>query len=173
MNEELLYTPEELAKRLKLSKYTVYEMIKRGDIKAHHIGRRIRVSQSQLDLYLLSTGKSENVYSCHIVTEVESHYALVNGIRVSVPAAESSGMTRICIPPEDVILSSVKFVSSARNMLLGTVTDIIMEEGSCRVLLDVGFPLMALITKKSLEEMDIKNGTELYAVFKTMSVKIF
>ncbi len=43
MHEEILYTPEELASKLKLSKYTVYEMIKRGDIQAHHIGRSIRI----------------------------------------------------------------------------------------------------------------------------------
>ena len=29
MRDEILYTPEEIAQKLKLSKYTIYEMIKR------------------------------------------------------------------------------------------------------------------------------------------------
>ena len=32
MREEILYTPEEIGQKLKLSKYTVYEMIKKGEI---------------------------------------------------------------------------------------------------------------------------------------------
>ena len=47
MNEEL-FTPEEVAAKLKLSKYTIYEMIKRGDLEAHRIGRGLRISAKQL-----------------------------------------------------------------------------------------------------------------------------
>ena len=39
MRDEILYTPEEIAQKLKLSKYTIYEMIKRGEISAHRIGK--------------------------------------------------------------------------------------------------------------------------------------
>lgn len=69
------YTPEELAGKLKLSKYTVYEMIKRGDIQAHHIGRSIRISETQLELYFASTRKSENVYDAEIISMVPIHFA--------------------------------------------------------------------------------------------------
>ena len=41
MRDEILYTPEEIAQKLKLSKYTIYEMIKRGEISAHRIGRSL------------------------------------------------------------------------------------------------------------------------------------
>ncbi len=51
MQEENLYTPEEVAKKLKLSRFTIYEMIKRGDIPAHHIGRSLRITESQLETY--------------------------------------------------------------------------------------------------------------------------
>lgn len=171
MSEEILYTPEELAQKLKLSKYTIYEMIKRGDIKAHHIGRSIRISESQLELYLLSTGKSENVFSCNIVKEGDLKYAIINNVKVNV-STDIEGEAKVSIRPEDIILSVDKFVSSARNMHLGKVEDIITDDKSCKVLLNVGFPLLALITKHSMIEMNIKIGIELYAIFKTMSVKV-
>jgi putative molybdopterin biosynthesis protein len=45
------YTPEEVARILKISRFTVYEMIKRGDLAAYRIGRKVRVEQSDLERY--------------------------------------------------------------------------------------------------------------------------
>ena len=171
MHEEILYTPEELAAKLKLSKYTVYEMIKRGDIQAHHIGRSIRVSESQLELYFMSIRKSENVYDAEIVSEGNETFAVSNGVKICV-STELEGKVKVSVRPEDVILSKGPLVSSARNVMKGTVSDIFSDEKSAKVLLDVGIPLAVLITKRSLADMGIKKGSELYAVFKTMSVKL-
>ncbi len=171
MHEEILYTPEELASKLKLSKYTVYEMIKRGDIQAHHIGRSIRVSESQLELYFMSTRKSDNVYDAEIVPEGNEKYALTNGVKICV-STDLEGKVKVSVRPEDIILSIGPLVSSARNVMKGTVTNILSDEKSARVLLDVGVPMLVLITKRSLLDMGIKVGDELYAVFKTMAVKI-
>lgn len=51
MPEDVSYTPEEVSKILKISKYTVYELIKRGDLTAYHIGRKVRVENSDLEAY--------------------------------------------------------------------------------------------------------------------------
>lgn len=51
MSEDVSYTPEEVSKILKISKYTVYELIKRGDLAAYHIGRKVRVENSDLEAY--------------------------------------------------------------------------------------------------------------------------
>lgn len=52
MSESTAYTPEEVAKILKISKYTVYEMIKRGDLAAYRIGRKVRVEAPDLEQYI-------------------------------------------------------------------------------------------------------------------------
>ena len=49
-----LLTTEEVAEKLKVSKYTVYEMIKRGKIQALRIGRVYRITENDLDEYLKS-----------------------------------------------------------------------------------------------------------------------
>ena len=46
------YTPEELAKILKITRFTVYEMIKRGDLPAYRIGRKVRIEAADLDAYI-------------------------------------------------------------------------------------------------------------------------
>jgi molybdate/tungstate transport system ATP-binding protein len=171
MQEEVLYTPEEIAGKLKLSRYTVYEMIKHGEIQAHRIGRSIRISESQLQLYLMSTKQAENIFEADIVTDGESTFAQIRNVRIFL-ATELDGHVRLMIPPEDIILSAGTFISSARNMLKGSVIGVDAFEKTAKVYLDVGIPLSALITKRSLNEMNIKKGDTLYAIFKTMSVRI-
>ncbi|SHI61790.1 helix-turn-helix transcriptional regulator [Propionispora hippei] len=52
MTETTVYTPEEVAKILKISRFTVYEMIKRGDLTAYRIGRKVRVEAPDLEIYI-------------------------------------------------------------------------------------------------------------------------
>ena len=51
MSEDVSYTPEEVAKILKISKYTVYELIKRDELAAYHIGRKVRVDGADIEAY--------------------------------------------------------------------------------------------------------------------------
>lgn len=171
MRGEILYTPEELANKLKLSKYTIYEMIKRGDISAHHIGRSIRISDKQLEAYFMSINNIENVFNVEIYMEGTDQYVLVQGVKIYV-SSDAEGSAKILIRPEDIILSTETFISSARNMLKGVVTDIVEDEFKVKVLLDVGFPLTASITKSSLDKMSIRKGNSLYAVFKAVAVVV-
>lgn len=52
MAETVSYTPEEVANLLRINKFTVYEMIKRGDLAGYHIGRKIRIDASDLEIYI-------------------------------------------------------------------------------------------------------------------------
>lgn len=44
-------TPAEVAEMLKITKHTVYEMVKRGDIPAYRIGRKMRIDPKDVELY--------------------------------------------------------------------------------------------------------------------------
>ncbi|HBE78827.1 MAG TPA: excisionase [Firmicutes bacterium] len=54
MPNEKVYTPEEVANILKISRFTVYQMIKRGDMPSCQVGRRIRIEASDLERYIQS-----------------------------------------------------------------------------------------------------------------------
>jgi len=62
----LTLTAAEAAKILKISKYTLYELVKRGEIPAHHIGRQLRIDPTVLDHYL--HGTMSNYNSAPVVT---------------------------------------------------------------------------------------------------------
>ena len=52
MTEEIALTAADVAKLLKISKNTVYELIKRGDINSYKVGRKIRFTQADVDAYV-------------------------------------------------------------------------------------------------------------------------
>lgn len=52
MTDTVSYTPEEVAKILKISRFTVYDMIKRGDLAAYRIGRKMRIESSDVEGYI-------------------------------------------------------------------------------------------------------------------------
>jgi len=51
MSENSSLTPQEVADILKIAKTTVYELIKRGELNAYRIGRRVRVELSDVEDY--------------------------------------------------------------------------------------------------------------------------
>lgn len=50
--EPVLLTAEDVAKQLRIKKYTVYELIKRGEIPSSRVGKQVRISQEDIDRYL-------------------------------------------------------------------------------------------------------------------------
>lgn len=53
---EDLLTVADVAKRLSLSAYTVYELCRKGTLKAEHFGKSVRVRPSALADYLAKQG---------------------------------------------------------------------------------------------------------------------
>jgi putative molybdopterin biosynthesis protein len=47
-----LLTAEDVARQLRIKKYTVYELIKRGELPSSRVGKQVRVSQEDIDRYL-------------------------------------------------------------------------------------------------------------------------
>ena len=172
MNEDILYTPDEVAQKLKITKGTVYEMIKRGDLDAKKIGKHLRISSSQFEIYLLKSKGYGNNYEVNIISKEDEKIANINSVNIFVNT-DLVGQAKISIRPEDIILSKDILVSSARNVHKGSVTDIILDGSTSKVVLDIGISIVALITRKSLIEMNIEKGIELFAIFKTMSVKVY
>ncbi|GAB7388353.1 hypothetical protein BSNK01_21900 [Bacillaceae bacterium] len=48
---EISYTPEEVAKLLRVSKLTVYDLIKKGNLPAYRVGKQMRIDAVDLEAY--------------------------------------------------------------------------------------------------------------------------
>ena len=71
MNLESSLTPLEVAELLKITKNTVYELIKRGEIPSYKIGKKIRIDKHDVEDYINSQKnniKLSNAYKNDIST---------------------------------------------------------------------------------------------------------
>lgn len=76
----------------------------------------------------------------------------------------------VCIRPEDVTLSLLESSSSARNLFAGEISRLASSGPLTRVGLDCGFPLVALITRRSADELGLEAGKRVYASFKATAI---
>ncbi|NMO95900.1 helix-turn-helix transcriptional regulator [Paenibacillus lemnae] len=51
MSNEVSYTTEEIAKLLKVSKLTVYDLLKKGELPSYRVGKQMRVDAADLEAY--------------------------------------------------------------------------------------------------------------------------
>lgn len=60
MGEESILTPLEVASILKISKNTVYEMVKRGEINSFRVGNKVRIAMKDVEEYKNRTMRFQN-----------------------------------------------------------------------------------------------------------------
>jgi len=83
------------------------------------------------------------------------------------------GPVFVCIRAEDVILERSKHGDvSARNQWTGRVVALQSEGSVVRVTIDCGFALTALITRPSLEELQVASGSTVTALVKATAVHL-
>jgi molybdate transport system ATP-binding protein len=89
------------------------------------------------------------------------------------PGEFPSPEVHVCVRAEDVILGRGSVgEDSARNHLAGRVTAVITEGALVRVTIDCGVPIIALVTRQSREQMDLKEGDSISAVIKATAVHL-
>jgi tungstate transport system ATP-binding protein len=147
-----------------------------------------------VDGCLLQVGSNQEVFT----TPVNKQVADVVGVETIIPGeiVEShDGVARIkvntgrieavcrypvgekviaCIRPEDIILlpESNGAVGSARNHLAGTIVRMINLGAVYRITVDSNFPIVAFVTKRSVDEMGLRIGSRVVVVFKATAVHV-
>ena len=109
-----------------------------------------------------------NLYS----GKIENNLMKINGIEIITPVANCE-KAYIAIRSDEIILSEERIKSSARNVLKGRVKSILKRNSLIEVLIDAGVDFKVEITKRSFEEMKIKEGKQLWLTFKVSSIKVF
>jgi tungstate transport system ATP-binding protein len=110
-----------------------------------------------------------------VVISNEGNMAAINVSGKTIEAVTEYGVGKkvsVCIRPEDVTVALGKISSSARNSLEGTINWAAFNGPLCRLEIDCGFPLIALVTKRSAEEMGLKRGAQVYGTVKAVSIHV-
>lgn len=90
-----------------------------------------------------------------------------------ISSVEPEGKVHVCIKPESITLSLSKSeMSSARNFFSASIQWLDYSGPLVRVGLRCPFPLVALVTKRSSQDLQLKKGKQVYVCFKSTAVHI-
>lgn len=113
----------------------------------------------------LFTGKAREENGETVVT--------IGDVTTVVVGGEHRGDVDIAIPPENIVVSIEPLTSSMRNNLPGKVVRMSDEGNSIEIVIDIGVPLVVMLTKASLDKLDVTIGDEVYASFKAHGIMVF
>ena len=102
------------------------------------------------------------------LVDIDIHGQMIEG----VSKCNIGGKVNVFIRPEDITLSLAKNSTSARNVFCGQITSLIPSGPLVRVSLDCGFPLIALITRMSSDEMNLDTGKTVFTSFKAAAIHV-
>jgi len=144
--------------------------------KIIQIGSPEEVMNHPVDEFVASFVGVETVLTGKVVKRNGGSFvASVSGCEI-----EAVGETRLgewvvlCIRPENVTLSIqiTKETTSARNVFSGKIVKITPMGLYYKVQLHCGFPIVAYVTKHSLENLSLEEGKEAMASFKATAIHV-
>jgi len=147
-----------------------------NDGKMLQIGSPEKVMNHPVDEFVASFVGVETVLTGEVIKRDGGIFVVsVSGENIAAVGEVQLGESvALCIRPENVTLSihSSNEATSARNVFHGKIMRIVPMGFYQKVLLDCGFPLVAYITNRSLEELSLKEGKEVRASFKATAIHV-
>lgn len=77
----------------------------------------------------------------------------------------------IILEAEDITLSHARPDSSARNNFKGTILEISPGMKGLEVTVDIGIPVHAIITRNALDDLQLREGTDIWVSFKASALR--
>ncbi|HET7755021.1 MAG TPA: ABC transporter ATP-binding protein [Anaeromyxobacteraceae bacterium] len=158
------------------------EALSLGDRIAVVIGGRIRQTGPVSEVFAAPADRdvarvvgTENVLPAHVTSRSDGLATVTVGTAtlLALDVAGAPDDVFACIRAEEVTLEPRDGApTSARNRLAATVTVTALEGPLVRVHLDCGFPLVALVTRKSADDLRIAPGANVAALVKAPAVRL-
>jgi len=182
LQPEILFLDEPTANIDKRSTEVIEESIRRINrtgvtiiLATHNFSQAYSLTNEVISLLdgRMVTTSPENLFS-GIIEEIDGlkEISLSPEIKITL-VTEKTGKANISIAPEDIILSRHPLDSSARNSFPGRITQIAGEGERVRLRINTGVEFVALLTKRSFQEMGLNIDSRVYLTFKTSSVKVY
>ena len=115
----------------------------------------------------------ENLFRVHLPGGGPMQTVRLGTLAVDV-MADRAGAATLAVPPDEIVLSAEPLHSSARNALRGRIVRVAELGGAVRVTVEGGgVELVALVTRRSFEDLGLTVGGAVVASFKSVAVRVF
>ena len=138
------------------------------------VGKPTEIFSTPKDIRVAHFVGVENILKGKIISNREGLVHIdIHGRNIEAIADHYPGdEVHLCIRPEHITLSLAGASTSARNSFSGEIAGLALSGALARVEMDCGFPLVALITKQSAEELGLQIGKQAYVSFKATAVHV-
>lgn len=116
---------------------------------------------------------TRNIFAGEVVDKANGDVAFrTEDIELAI-VTDLRGKTHASIRPEDILVSPESFISSARNRFAGTITHIADRGSVLYITVNLPPDFVCLVTHRSLEEMKLTEGQQVYITFKASAIHVF
>jgi molybdopterin-binding protein len=147
--------------------------------KIEQIGRPEDIFYRPQTEFVASFTEAENILEGRVSENRPSEgltQITVGSIKISVPFDPDLKIgqdVKVMIRPEDIIIARGKLMTSARNVLKGKVNRITPQGSFFKLEINIdNISLSCLISRVSLEELEISPESSLYVLFKSSAVHV-
>ena len=114
----------------------------------------------------------ENLFRVELPGGSAMQQVSIGAVTIDV-VSDRTGSVTLAIPPDEIVLSTVPLDSSARNVVQGRIVRVAEQGAAMRVTVEGGIELVALITRRSFEDLHLTVGGPVVASFKSVAVRVF
>ncbi len=179
LQEELLLVHERLATTTLHVTHDFEEAISLGDRvavinagKIEQVGTIDDIFRHPVSQFVARFVGARNLFDGVVEHKEEGTFLSHSDMKIAV-VTDRSGPAHISIRPEDILISRGELSSSARNSYRGKITQIVDRGSLIYVTVCVPLPFVVIITRRSLTEMALEIGMEVYIAFKASAVHLF
>lgn len=146
-------------------------IMRNGEIS--QVGTSTEIFRHPADKFVADFVGAENIIE-GIAKKDGERLTVIHTGNISIYSTEpKQGHVHITVRPEDIILSTKKVETSARNVFEGQIKEIIDTGALIKLTIDVGDPLVVFLTRQSFLDMELNIGKSVWTYFKATAVHVF
>lgn len=146
-------------------------IIKEGTVS--QFGDTDDVFRHPKDAFVADFVGTENILN-GIAKEGEDNLTIVDTGNIEIKSSEKkTGRVHATIRPEDITLSNEKVPTSARNVFKGLIKEIYDLGTIIKLTIDIGEPLVLVLTRQSFLDLELNVGKYIFVYFKATAVNLF
>jgi len=114
----------------------------------------------------------QNLFSGRVEAMGDAVVFSGEGLKIAV-VTDRRGPAHASIRPEEILVSHAPLSSSARNVISGTIAELVDRGTLVHVLVEGAAPFTAAVTRPAAEEMGLEVGRIVHLAFKASAVHVF
>jgi molybdopterin-binding protein len=115
----------------------------------------------------------ENIFKGVCTAAPDAATVTVGELTLVSSNCKAGGEVYATIRPEDILISRDPVTSSARNSFPGIITGVVNNGMVIKITVDIGVPVVSVLTRRGFEELGLGEGERVYLTFKAAAVHIF